>query len=203
MDLAVCIIGINDWHRYTGPCIDSIKAQMPEARLICLDNGSDPAYPALPGVYRSETVLSYPAAINLCMDLAGDADWYIVANNDVEFFQPIAARIAALNTDALHGFYTHYVFDQPYLSSWCYFIPRSTWLDIGRFDEAFRPMWFEDADYCIRAVKAGYGLAEHEREDWGIIHYAFSRANERTVYQGAHNAELRRNREYLREKHGL
>jgi GT2 family glycosyltransferase len=33
---------------------------------------------------------------------------------------------------------------------------RSVFNELGGFDEGFYPVWFEDVDFCLRAVKAGY-----------------------------------------------
>jgi hypothetical protein len=33
---------------------------------------------------------------------------------------------------------------------------RSLFNELGGFDEAFYPVWFEDVDFCLRAAKAGY-----------------------------------------------
>lgn len=33
---------------------------------------------------------------------------------------------------------------------------RSAWLELGGFDESFRPVWFEDVDFCARLKSAGY-----------------------------------------------
>ena len=59
-------------------------------------------------------------------------------------------------------------------------IRREAWKAIGGFDEGFRPVWFEDVDFCLRARQAGYriryeplALAVHEgghsvrSVDWG------------------------------------
>jgi len=37
-------------------------------------------------------------------------------------------------------------------------IRRDVWEDLGGFDEGFRPLWFEDVDYCRRAMDRGYIL---------------------------------------------
>jgi hypothetical protein len=46
---------------------------------------------------------------------------------------------------------------------------RDVWETLGGFDESFHPVWFEDVDFCRRAVTAGYQIqylpsvsAEHE-----------------------------------------
>jgi len=38
----------------------------------------------------------------------------------------------------------------------CLMIRRTVWRELGGFDEAFRPVWFEDVDFLKRAAAAGY-----------------------------------------------
>src|SRR5579885_1169509 len=35
---------------------------------------------------------------------------------------------------------------------------RDVWEKLGGFDEKFHPIWFEDVDFCRRAVQAGYRI---------------------------------------------
>ncbi len=35
---------------------------------------------------------------------------------------------------------------------------RKVWEELGGFDEGFRPLWFEDVDFCRRAADRGYVL---------------------------------------------
>jgi GT2 family glycosyltransferase len=37
-------------------------------------------------------------------------------------------------------------------------VPKKVWLELGGFDEGFAPLWFEDVDFCRRAVDRGYQL---------------------------------------------
>jgi len=37
-------------------------------------------------------------------------------------------------------------------------IRRDVWERLGGFDESFHPVWFEDVDFCRRAVDAGYQI---------------------------------------------
>ena len=37
-------------------------------------------------------------------------------------------------------------------------IRRALWEELGGFDEGFRPIWFEDVDFCRRAIDRGYIL---------------------------------------------
>jgi hypothetical protein len=38
-------------------------------------------------------------------------------------------------------------------------VRRDVWKKLGGFDEQFYPVWFEDVDFCRRAVDAGYQIA--------------------------------------------
>jgi N-acetylglucosaminyl-diphospho-decaprenol L-rhamnosyltransferase len=35
---------------------------------------------------------------------------------------------------------------------------RDVWTKLGGLDEGFKPVWFEDVDFCLRAVSAGYRI---------------------------------------------
>ena len=37
-------------------------------------------------------------------------------------------------------------------------IRREVWAELGGFDEAFYPLWFEDVDFCRRAIDRGYRM---------------------------------------------
>lgn len=37
-------------------------------------------------------------------------------------------------------------------------IQRDAWRQLGGFDESFHPLWFEDVDFCKRAVDQGYQI---------------------------------------------
>jgi N-acetylglucosaminyl-diphospho-decaprenol L-rhamnosyltransferase len=37
-------------------------------------------------------------------------------------------------------------------------VRRAVWQELGGFDESFFPLWFEDVDFCRRAVDRGYRL---------------------------------------------
>jgi N-acetylglucosaminyl-diphospho-decaprenol L-rhamnosyltransferase len=38
---------------------------------------------------------------------------------------------------------------------------RAAWITVGGFDERFRPIWFEDVDFCARIKAAGFGIFYH------------------------------------------
>jgi GT2 family glycosyltransferase len=64
-------------------------------------------------------------------------------------------------------------------------------------------MWFEDADYCIRAQKAGFGLKVLDRKEVGIRHFEDENMQERRAYMRKNMHERRINRQYVERKHGL
>jgi GT2 family glycosyltransferase len=37
-------------------------------------------------------------------------------------------------------------------------VRRQAWARLGGFDEGFRPVWFEDVDFCVRIKHAGYRI---------------------------------------------
>jgi GT2 family glycosyltransferase len=37
-------------------------------------------------------------------------------------------------------------------------VRRAVWQELGGFDERFFPLWFEDVDFCRRAIDRGYRL---------------------------------------------
>jgi GT2 family glycosyltransferase len=98
--------------------------------------------------------------------------------------------------DALYGF--------EYIENWMLFTPRKVYDGIGKWwDESFAPMWFEAADYAIRAKNAGYRWTILEREDWGVFHREEERMPERKAYMKEHMSARLANREYLMKKHNI
>lgn len=197
------IIGIGEWEKYTKPLIDSIQKYEPDCGIVLVDNGSPEPYPITEGVkiIRFCKTISYPAGINAGM--ADPADWNIVINNDVIIKRHFTDDLLKLDPLKLYGFWTHEIFGEKYLSSWAYLLSRDVWNWVGGFDEAFTPMWLEDADYCIRLRRAGLEQVELDREEWGIIHLAQERGQDRKQFMDKHAVSIERNEKYLRRKHGI
>jgi GT2 family glycosyltransferase len=65
---------------------------------------------------------------------------------------PVNRRYRALGLD----YSTRVVVEQP--AGAFLMIRRAVWQELGGFDEGFRPLWFEDVDFCRRAVDQGYLL---------------------------------------------
>jgi GT2 family glycosyltransferase len=65
---------------------------------------------------------------------------------------PVNRRYRALGLD----YSTRVVVEQP--AGAFMMFRRAVWEELGGFDESFRPLWFEDVDFCRRAMGRGYAL---------------------------------------------
>src|ERR1035438_6086704 len=65
---------------------------------------------------------------------------------------PVNRRYRALGLD----YSTRVAVEQP--AGAFLMIRRAVWQELGGFDEGFRPLWFEDVDFCRRAIDRGYFL---------------------------------------------
>ena len=195
------VVGVKAWERYTKPCLESIKKHMPECEVVCVDNGS--FYPDMDGVQmvRTDEVVCYAAGINAGLQGAYYNDWYLILNNDILIEKPFDIR--HFEADNLYGFITYDFKSYKYLAGWGLFIPDNALDDIGYFDENLKPMWFEDADYCIRAQKAGYGLVTLDRKAYGVRHFEDENMTERKAYMSKNMRQRRINRQFIERKHDL
>ena len=205
MVVKAVIVGLNEWEKFTLPMLNSAKKNDPELKLYLVDNGSAQPYPQVSGVnlIRNKQKDSYAVGLNLGIKSAGEADWYMLINNDTLIDKPITKRIEKLDPNALYGFFIREsrddLFPWSYLSSWCYFLSRQVWEKIGAFDENCRPLYFEDADYTMRCMKEGIRITLLSREDWGIQHLEDAKHPERKDGFKA-RPELRK---YILAKHGF
>lgn len=205
MNITAVIVGVNEWERFTLPCIQSIRACDPDLSLVVVDNGSDPPYPPGYNAFPLLKTACYASALNYGMACAEEPDWYVLLNNDILFHKPITDRFDSLDAGTLYGFqYFHRPAAFPfcdYLASWGLFLSAQMARGVGEFDDALTPMYFEDADYCIRAVRAGFQIKLLDWQDWGIEH--LGRVGEREDYMHKHMRAREKNRAYLKGKHGF
>jgi hypothetical protein len=61
--------------------------------------------------------------------------------------------------------------DVDYCSGAFLITPSRVWEELGGFDEAFKPAYYEEADYCMRLWK--HGLRVVYEPDAVIVHYEF------------------------------
>ena len=207
MKINAVIVGVNEWVRYTLPAVESILKVDPALNIILVDYASDPPYfHKGANIVRRDERISYADALNVGIH-HDPADWYVLLNNDILLKKPIAWRFDDLDPMQFYGFklWDHIsAFPEIcYLSGWCMLLSKEMHQAIGDFDANCAPMFFEDADYSYRVTKAGYNLIELDREDWGVYHIEEHRHRERKTYMQQHAEERRRNREYVKGKHGL
>ena len=200
MNLSAVIVGTDKWDEYTKPLIDSMRIHNPDVSVVCVDNGSQyPDYDAT--MVRTNKVLSYPEALNVGLQACDASDWYLVLNNDILIRKPFG--VEDFDPGCLYGFIKYPFIKYEYLAGWAMFIPYEAIVSVGYFDEELKPMWFEDADYCIRAQKAGFGLVELNRVEFGIHHIEDENMDERKRYMQENMPSRQLNRLYVERKHGL
>lgn len=206
MNVSLVITGTYKWNEYTKPFIQSIQRYAPEFYIVCVDNGS--SYPNYPDVQfvKLPNVEPYPKVLNEGIK-AYKADWYFLCNNDMLITKPLSiSRFNHLHSDSLYSWVmvSNKTVGFEYLESFSMFVPQRIIDKIGYFDEHFTPMWFEGADYCYRAQKAGFKLAPPlDRNEWGIYHLEDERMDERKQYMKEHIEQRKANRLYLWKKHHL
>ena len=203
MNVAVIIVGINQWEEYTLPLIESIQKHEPGVKIVVVDNGSDPSYLELEAdpptdstfVYIAETV-SYAAAINSGMSTAKDPDWTIVLNNDVLCEGPFVDQLEWMHRRTLYGNQLIAFKDLRWLGLWLFAIPRAVRERVGAFDEKFGVCGFEDCDYALRAASEGFETHKSNlpfKHFWGKTRWDIPR------YEDIRHENLK----YLEEKHGV
>ncbi len=104
---------------------------------------------------RGFTIRRFPTAWSLCLELAGV--------NRLWPSNPANRRYRYLDRDLNEGG----AVEQP--AGAFLMFRRDVWERLGGFDERFFPVWFEDVDFCKRAIDAGYRIeyvpavqAEHD-----------------------------------------
>jgi hypothetical protein len=70
----------------------------------------------------------------------------------------------------------------------CFLMSEAVWRDVGDFDEAFYPVYFEDTDYRFRCKLAGVALEEWAVSDLESIYPGRDRAPTGIVH-GKHDPE--------------
>ena len=107
-----------------------------------------------------------------------------------------------LTSDNYIGHYKNYLkrFKKPFkymlepLFS-CVIVKREVIEKIGLMDENFTPAFWEDQDYCLRALYAGFSLATSN------ISFVFH--NHSTTSSGVNSEVYKRNEQYFYQKHPL
>jgi GT2 family glycosyltransferase len=205
--VALIIPSLDGWDKYVFPLLKSIKRHEPDARVILVDNASEPPYPKIGGIHqiRLERDENYglARASNVGIEASLDCDWFVILHNDMLFTGLVSEAIQNLDPNY------HYSAEVRKANGenrpWDYGIGRPFVLskqlidDIGLFDEAFWVYSCEDVDYSWRATQAGYPLKEIKLN---ILH-SEDRRREKKVFQAKHIKQIQANEAYLQLKHNI
>lgn len=181
-NIAVIIVGIDGWEKYTLPLIQSLieLRDYPLPTVVVIDNASktpyrreDIKFPQVKDCFvrveRSEERLCYSAAINLGYKCANEwnnapynpHDWYIVLSNDVLCTGPFAHVLEGYSDDTVVGPLLKHTDGFPYLEGWAIATPRKVWDAIGQWDaENFHGSSWEDVWWSTEARLHGCTLVE-------------------------------------------
>ena len=170
---------------YTKTCIESVREYTKgDYEIVVVDNGSKDGMPEwlegertkgrIQKLFLSPVNLGVPAGWNKGLEMAGsDRDYYVVLNNDV-FVTPgwLEKLITVANYHPLIGMVgpvTNYCSGPQRegfvkagctycwrLVGFCLLIKGDVLRKVGLFDERFGRGNFEDDDYCLRVIEAGY-----------------------------------------------
>ncbi|MCJ7621301.1 MAG: hypothetical protein MUP64_13910, partial [Anaerolineae bacterium] len=200
MRTVAIVVGVNHWKDITSPFCWSLREYNPDLELVIVDNASEPPYPAdFPGgqTVRSVERLGYNRALNLGIEAAGEADWYICFNNDCRCKGPIDDEMAKLSPAVLYGSWENKdeLNDIVFQASAWLVISKRIVREVGLFDEELSAA-FEEFDYELRAMAKGFGLATAQLP---VTHLDRHTRFEEQGYW----ASWERSRQRFTKKHGL
>ena len=197
IEILPVVVGINHWRDVTSPFLDSIRWHHPTDPVLVVDNHSKEPYPAQDDIImlRTNERLGYNEAMNYAARLGPVPDWYVFLNNDCLAQRPFLETVKALDPKTVYGSgqnidgHANFAFQW---SAWMC-ISQEVWRAVGEFDPILSA-GFEDFDYQLRAVKAGFGLSY---ADLNIQHLDRHTRKEEHEY----DARWRNCMRYFAEKH--
>lgn len=198
-DLLIIAIGVAR-ERYWPQFWAHLAKSNPNVKTLSIDRTPNSALPC------------YAEALNYGLSIARfySDEWILLTNNDVEITKPL--KYFELSKNVLYGFERHEMALEPdgkrllfpFICGWAYLAHRSVFEKIGEFDESFKPLFFEDVDYCWRAQSKGIALGFLDAEQWGIKHLdTVDRQDERAALRGDRREQYMRNLAYFRSKHDV
>jgi GT2 family glycosyltransferase len=206
MLIQTVVVGIGHWEDLTEPFLVRLLLHHPEKemKIFVVDNGSKPAYPENSGRYsphiiRAEDTVGYGSALNFGAE-GWKWDWLLCCNNDCTCEGNVTGIVSKLRTDTIYG--NAWKFDYQWMAdlhlpavvdSAYLLIPRGVWDVVGEFDPQMDAA-FEEIDYGLRAIRAGFRLDVAELP---ITHLNLHTRRELVGYEKRWN----KTSEYFRTKH--
>lgn len=190
--------GYEHLYDFVFPYVASVRKYEPDADLTIVDNGSPKPYRS--DLLRADIARTDNLAIMTSFNrvIPKDAwDWIMLTDTDVLCQGAFLGQVEQFDDDAIYG---QQMFKQGtirWFDGWLFCVPRRIWDDIGEFDETFKLTGaFQDLDYCLRAVEAGYDLK--------LANLPFRHLEANTTHGSAGFWENREfNRRMIYAKHGV
>lgn len=203
MKACAIVVGIDRWKKNTQKFYESFRKYEPDMRLAIIDNASRDGYPH--GLLNTTTIrtpklIGYGSALNLGLLMGvGRTDWFLCFNNDNIVHGPLTPILETLSPHVLYGSAETYDDRNDIMlrqSAWLVF-HRTLYVDIGGFDSALRYA-FEDLDFEVRALNAGWGLetvhlpVEHtdKHTRFRVPDYFKGWEESRDIYSAKHKLEV-------------
>lgn len=163
--------------KWTARCVDSLRKTLHKPyRVLIIDNGSQMGTGYLmavstSGYYRRNSEnMGFAKAVNQGLKISMDADWIVVANNDVEFlpnwFEEMSGawdKNTGVVSSHLHDHDPNHKAGVQNANVGTMF--GALWLtkpcivgDVGLLDEGYEFGYFEDRDYWQRILAADYTM---------------------------------------------
>lgn len=204
MKVSLITTSVGGWNKYIVPLIDSVRKYEKDVEIIVVDAGS-----YYPDTYKDAKILHTPLlncseAQNHGMRFS-KSDWFLVIDCDTICKGRFIDSFSNFSNDIIYGNQMHEKnrgggrrdrWNTPYkwLDGWIYAIPRKIYNSIGGFDENFEGSGFEDADYCWRAMDAGYNV------DLAMFPFEHLTAGQKKNISDGYSEVRKKNIEYLRKK---
>jgi GT2 family glycosyltransferase/glycosyltransferase involved in cell wall biosynthesis len=188
------VITVHNRADLTLRCLRALAASTLPLQIVIVDNGSNDQTPKLlerldgVRILRNETNIGFLRATNEGAK-AATADLMLLLNSDTEVGPTsLAAAIETLESSASIGAVVALL------------TRRSTFRELGGFDERYAPAYYEDADYCVRLWQAGLrvvyeprAVVRHAEFGSGAPANALSLQTERrAIFARTHGAWLER-----------
>ncbi len=173
--ITVVATSVGYWEEYVEPMICSFSLTNTRTKMNVVDQ--DARFPVYPkNSYKGARIIpapnaGRPRAMNLGMWHAG-TNWVMCVDDDVLCTAPkkFYAIFKDLDPNTIYGnhlFYPEKVkglewANWPWLDGWSMAIHKKVLQTIDAFDINFWPSGFQDADFCWRALEAGFSVKQFD-----------------------------------------